>query len=166
MPYRRIVSQKLTSRMFFCLGLALFFSFWPAGAQQLANSLDERLTGLAPAASVSPQLFNLFDPAKFSMHNAYALSFASDGKRVQSNGLYLNTMQYQFSAPLLFRMKWGLSTPGSMIGAQSFSSRPNLVVPSMELMYHPFKNMLFKIEYSANTASVPYPLSQPNPFSE
>ena len=139
-----------------------------AGAQ-FAGNTNEQISNPSPSVSVPPKLFSLFDPAKFSMQHTYALSFTSDGKRTFGNGLYLNTMQYQFSAPLVFRLKWGIETPSGLQSTQPLFSKQNLVIPSVELWYRPFKSMLFKVEYKANTVYAPYapyPISQPNPFFE
>jgi hypothetical protein len=141
---------------------------WLAGAQFNGRPNDQ-ISNPSLAISVPPKLFSLFDPQKFSMQHSYTFSVASDGKRTFSDGLYLNTMQYQFSAPLLFRLKWGLETPAGLQSTQALLAKPNLVVPSMELLYRPFKNMLFKVEYRTNTEYAPYapyPISQANPFFE
>ena len=49
------------------------------------------------------------NPARFSMSQSYSLSYLSYGGRGFSQGVYLNTMQYQLADPLSVRVQWGVT---------------------------------------------------------
>ncbi len=49
------------------------------------------------------------NPARFSMSQSYSLSYLSYGGRGFSQGIYLNTMQYQLADPLSVRVQWGMA---------------------------------------------------------
>ena len=116
----------------------------------LSTSAQEgpgRLNMGPPAGKL--QLSSLLDPARFSMQHSYTVSFSSDGKNSFYNGLYLNTMQYRVTAPLTLRLKWGLYQVPQAGNATHYGiNRNNLVVPGVELLYHPSENFLLKIQYS------------------
>lgn len=49
------------------------------------------------------------NPARFSMQQTYSLSYLSYGGRAFSQGIYLNTMEYQPADPLRLQVRWGLA---------------------------------------------------------
>lgn len=49
------------------------------------------------------------NPARFSMSQSYSLSYLSFGGRGFSQGVYLNTMQYQLADPLSVQVQWGVA---------------------------------------------------------
>jgi hypothetical protein len=49
------------------------------------------------------------NPARFSMSQSYSLSYLSFGGRGFSQGVYLNTMQYQLANPLSMSVQWGMA---------------------------------------------------------
>lgn len=49
------------------------------------------------------------NPARFSMHQSYSLSYLSYGGKGFSQGVYLNTMQYQLADPLRVQVQWGVA---------------------------------------------------------
>ena len=49
------------------------------------------------------------NPARFSMQQSYALSYLSYGGKGFSQGIYLNTMQYQLADPLRVQVQWGIA---------------------------------------------------------
>jgi len=49
------------------------------------------------------------NPARFSMQQSYSLSYLSFGGKGFSQGVYLNTMQYQFADPLTVQLQWGVA---------------------------------------------------------
>jgi hypothetical protein len=49
------------------------------------------------------------NPARFSMSQSYSLSYLSFGGKGFSQGVYLNTMQYQLADPLRVQVQWGMA---------------------------------------------------------
>jgi hypothetical protein len=89
------------------------------------------------------------DANKFRMSHSYTLSFANLGGQGFSQGVYLNTMSYQFSTPLTLSLQWGLlhkpfesAGMGSPFQGGFFVSRANLD-------YKPSENFHIGIQYSS-----------------
>ena len=101
----------------------------------------------------------LLDPNRFNMSQSYSLSFLSSGRRSYNQGLYLNTLTYRFSNPLLMQVAVGyLHQPfGGSVIAKDASGR--FFVQRATLQYQPFKNTIFTIHYE----SLPYGYG--NPYS-
>jgi hypothetical protein len=110
---------------------------------------------LAPAAPLSmglpgtAGLSSLLDPKKFSMQHSYSFAMLSDGQHTLGGGMYLNTMQYRVSEPLLLRLKWGVSQLSGSESSPAARLKPELVMPGVELWYRPSKNFVMHLEYSA-----------------
>lgn len=109
--------------------------------------------------NVKPQIslknLSLLDPERFSMKQQYLMSFSSTGGNGGLMGMYINSMEYRFNAPLIMRLKVAYQTQtGMMFGNKdSFTglSRNNnqgrLFVPSFDIIYQPWKNTTFGISY-------------------
>ena len=65
--------------------------------QEIVRPFQNRTFGLS-----------IFDPTKFNMDHSFSMSFFSIGGKGVSQGLYLNTMSYQLSSPLLLKLQWGI----------------------------------------------------------
>ena len=114
------------------------------------SSLDMRPKGF---------LDHLLDPTKFSMSHSYSISLFSMGKQSLSQGLYLNTINYRFSNPLLFQVRVGfLHQP---FGGQGQSGNLNgqIFVQRAMLRYKPSEKMSITIDYQA------YPSTMYSPYN-
>jgi len=49
------------------------------------------------------------NPSRFSMQQSYSISYMSYGGKGFSQGMYLNTMQYQVADPLRVQVQWGVA---------------------------------------------------------
>ena len=95
----------------------------------------------------------LINPAKFSMHHSYSLSYYSVGKQGSSQGLYLNTMSYQFSNPLSMQVRIGyLHQPFGGFG-QTLGMNKVFLQRAM-LQYKPSENMIIKLDYQQLPATL------------
>ncbi|HDQ44788.1 MAG TPA: hypothetical protein ENN17_04700 [bacterium] len=102
-------------------------------------------------------LNSLIDPAKFEMQQSYSLSFLSLGGRGYNQGLYLNTMNYRFSDPLMMQIRVGyLHQP---LGGQPMMSdqQGKVFLQRAMLEYRPMDNLSIKLDYE----SYPSPLMSP-----
>ena len=101
----------------------------------------------------------LIDPSKFSMSHSYTVSYFSLGGEQFSQGLYLNTMNYRVSNPLLMQVRIGyLHRPFGSSGWMNEGNGKVFVQRAM-LEYKPSDNMWFRIDYQAmpySTMMYPY----------
>ncbi|MFH1940870.1 MAG: hypothetical protein ABIL68_02105 [bacterium] len=94
-------------------------------------------------------LDNLLDLSKFSMTHSYSISFTSMGRQTFSQGLYLNTMNYQFSDPLRMQVRIGyLHQPLGVFG-NSNTMNGQVFVQRAMLQYKPYKNMSITVDYQS-----------------
>ncbi len=104
--------------------------------------------------SMDPRSMSLLDPERFSMKQTYMMNFSSTGGDGGIMGMYINSMEYRFNAPLILRLKVAYQTQtGMMFGQRENYGGPyrneqgRLFIPSFDLVYTPFKNTTFGISY-------------------
>ena len=151
----------------------LCVSFLIAGWTSLAHAQTS-----APAATPSKTIlqvgkpdFNLMkmsllDPERFSMNQQYIMSFSSTGGNGGLMGMYINSMEYRFNAPLIMRLKVAYQTQTGMVFGRKDSftglyqnNQGRLFVPSFDIIYKPWKNTTIGIyyrDYSGMYANNPY----------
>ena len=90
-----------------------------------------------------------FDPSKLHISQSYSLSYFALGGQNFAQGLYLNTMEYEFSSPLTMRLQWGFAhSPLSNQGVYGvMGSGP--FISAAQLHYQPSKKLSIGIEYNA-----------------
>jgi hypothetical protein len=88
------------------------------------------------------------DPARLHMSQSYQMSYMSIGGKGYSQGVYLNTLTYDFSIPLTMAVQWGIAhQPLSGIGTSPLlNSGPFL--SGAQLYYRPTKNTSIRLEFS------------------
>ncbi len=93
------------------------------------------------------------DPSKFQMQHSYSLSFMNFGGTSLSQGMYLNTMSYQLSAPLSVSLQLGM-THNPLQGTGVNSPFTNgFFVSGANLEYKPSKNFQMSVGYNAYPSS-------------
>lgn len=102
------------------------------------------------------------DPSKFSMSQSYSLSFITGGGHSYNQGLYLNTMRYQFSNPLSMFLQLGfVHQPLGSLGEKNFQQQSEVFVSGVGLEYKPAENFRMQFEFSQQPRSYnPY-----NPYN-
>jgi len=117
------------------------------------QDLKEEKTIFKPSELVqkpSGFLNTLIDPAKFEMSHSYSLSYLSSGDQSTNVGLYLNTMTYRFSDPLLMQLRIGYMHQPLGGNHHTLSSQQGTVfLQGAHLLYRPGKNMLISIDYES-----------------
>ena len=76
----------------------------------------------------------------FQMTHSYSMSFSSRGSgNSVTQGMYLNTMHYQFSIPMTLSVQWGMMYQPSASGvfAQNSAQGVDLFISGAELNYRP-----------------------------
>lgn len=129
-----------------------------------ASGVQAQTTGMNPASSktvfnvqkpaMNPRSLSLLDPDRFSMKQSYLANFSSSGGSGGVMGMYINSMEYRFNAPLIMRLKVAYQTQTGMLfgGKDSFTglrqrNQGRLFVPSFDLVYQPFKNTIVNVSY-------------------
>lgn len=120
-------------------------------------NLHAQSTGLGDTSSktilkvqkpaLNTKSLSLLDPERFSMKQNYIMNFSSTNGNGGLMGMYINSMEYRFNAPLIMRLKVAYQSQTGMLFGNKDSytgmSRYNqgrLYVPSFDLIYMPFKN--------------------------
>ena len=104
------------------------------------------------------------DPSRFHMSQSYQMGFASIGGKSFTQGMYLNTMTYQFSIPLLVSVQWGIANqPFSGFGTSPLMQN-GLFLSGAQLIYQPTKNMSIELEYRQIPYRYPYGMYHRNRF--
>jgi hypothetical protein len=99
----------------------------------------------------------LMNSSKFSMSHSYSVSFLSLGGRSFNQGLYLNTMNFQFSDPLTAQVRVGFMH--QPFGGQELMDGKNgkLFLERVMLRYQPSENTVFKLDFQSYPASAVSP---------
>ena len=100
----------------------------------------------------------LLNSTKFSMSHSYSVSYFSLGKRSFNQGLYLNTMNFQFSDPLTAQVRVGFMH--QPFGGQDLMDGKSgkLFLERVMLKYQPSENTVLRIDFQS------YPTSPFSPY--
>jgi hypothetical protein len=162
--------QSKFSKSVACLSLALMtgwavcvYSQVPGdGANGMQNVLSVPVssnnTGQSVLSIQKPGInlkkMSLLDPERFTMKQSYMMNFSSTGGNGGVMGMYLNTMEYRFNAPLVMRLQVAYQTQTGIVfgNKDGYSGLNNLnqgrlFVPAFDIVYKPFKNTTFGFSY-------------------
>lgn len=104
------------------------------------------------------------DPSRFSMHHSYSMSYMSMGGKGFTQGLYLNTMTYQFSIPLTLSLQLGIANQPIQTNNTAPLLKNGPFISGAQLQYKPAKNMIIQLDFQ-QTPYQNYPMfSNPNYF--
>jgi hypothetical protein len=140
----------------------IFFLLIIASSVLIAQIQDDKSVVFKPSEGFQKTrgfLDQLFDSNKLSISHSYSISYITSGGNGYNQGLYLSTINYQFSDPLLMQVRFGyLHQPFG--GSNSISREANnkFFVQRAMLQYQPFKNTTLVIDYQA------YPSPLMNPY--
>ncbi len=115
-------------------------------------SLDFRSLLQAPVA-VGRAAGNILglDPSRLSIQQSYQLSFMNIGGQGMSQGLYLNTISYQFTLPLSVSVQWGIAHQPFNSSFKNGSLLQNgPFISAAQLRYQPKPNMLLQLDFRQN----------------
>jgi len=89
------------------------------------------------------------DPGRLHMTQSYMMSYGTIGGRSLSQGIYLNTLQYDFKLPLKLQLQWGMAhNPLQASGIQS-PLKSGLFLSGASLEYQPAKNVKLELGISS-----------------
>ena len=102
----------------------------------------------------------LIDPSRFQMTQSYSISFLTFGSQAFNQGLYLNTLSYRISDPLLARVQIGYMHQPFGGRSLSGSSNGSLFVRSASLEYNPSDRTRIFFDYESMPAPVLSPYAR------
>lgn len=107
------------------------------------------------------------NPNRFTMQQSYSLSYLSSGGNGFSQGMYLNTMRYQFADPLSVSVQWGMmNQPLSALGTAPLY-QSGFFFSGANLEYKPSDKFSVGLQISSHPQSnyySPYYYQRNNPF--
>lgn len=92
-------------------------------------------------------LSQLIDPSKFTMSQSYSVSLMSGGGKTFNQGLYLNTMEYKISDPLVAKVSIGYMHQPFGGPQLNQNSNGQVFVQQARLQYTPFKNTMITFDF-------------------
>lgn len=117
---------------------------------------------------LSLKKMSLLDPERFTMKHQYSMSFSSYNSSGSMMGMYLNTMEYRFNAPLTMRLQVAYQTATAQLfgGSNMYSGNPmydegRVFVPSFDLVYQPTDNMTIGFFFRDYSSANPYAYGNP-----
>lgn len=101
----------------------------------------------AALAGAATNLLGL-DPSRLTMQHSYQMSYMTAGGHGFSQGLYLNTVSYQFSLPITMSVQWGMAhQPFGSNLKNSALLKNGPFLSAATFRYQPKPNMLLQIDY-------------------
>ena len=116
-----------------------------------AKSADKRVFLNQPKLGLA----RFLDPAKVSMSHRYSMGFGSGRNGSLATSSYTNTLAYQISPDMLFRVNLGVQSVLMHTGNPSIvrDGQPR-VIPGFDFIYRPRDNMLLQISYGTQATRV------------
>jgi len=99
------------------------------------------------------------DASRLHIYQSYQMNYISAGSAGYSQGVYLNTMTYDFKVPLSVAVQWGIAHQ-PLAGKTSSLMKDGPFLSAAQLRYQPVKDFLIQLDYVQN----PYRFYQ-NPYS-
>jgi hypothetical protein len=99
------------------------------------------------------------DLSRLHIYQSYQMNYISAGSTGYSQGVYLNTMTYDFKIPLSVAVQWGIAHQ-PLAGKTSSLMKDGPFLSAAQLRYQPAKDFLIQLDYVQN----PYRYNQ-NPYS-
>jgi len=113
-----------------------------------AKSADQRVFLNQPKLGLA----RFLDPAKVSMSHRYSMGFGSGRNGSSAISLYTNTLAYQISPDMLFRVNLGVQSVLMHTGNPSIVREGQTrVIPGFDFIYRPRDNMLLHISYGTQS---------------
>jgi hypothetical protein len=117
--------------------------------------------------AISTRGLSLLDPDRFSMQQNYIMSYSSGGTAGGLMGMYINSMEYRFNAPLILRLKVAYQTQTGMlfgrkdpVNGSYQNNQGRLFIPSFDVIYQPFKNTTIGFIFRDFSGTNPYGYGQ------
>ncbi|MBN1999040.1 hypothetical protein JW935_15885 [candidate division KSB1 bacterium] len=137
------------------LMLIIFFPLLVFGQFKSSSDRLDIASSLRNSVGIGRQAMGLvgLDPSRLHIDQSYSVGYMSAGGKGFTQGVYLNTMTYDFKAPLKVALQWGIAhqpTFGMNDTTPMMNNGP--FVSGALLQYKPLKNVSIELNYQA----VPY----------
>ena len=135
--------------------LILVFSLMPieSSGQGLKPS-NTPVENFASLKKSSLGFSRLLDPAKMSMSHNYSMAFGPSRNGGSAMSLYTNTLAYQISPDMSFRINLGVQSVLMHTGNPSIGGNGQTrVIPGFDFTYRPRDNMFIHISYGTQSTS-------------
>lgn len=96
------------------------------------------------------------DLSKLEINHSYSMFFSTFGNNSFTQGMYLNTISYQFSMPLSMKLQWGVTHQPFGQGFQNSNIGNQFFISGAELRFEPKENMVFKLQFRQIPAGAYY----------
>lgn len=141
----------------------------PVASRSQLKSQIKRSTNISQALRSGSSLnhgfiFGFLDPSRFHIFHSYSMCIFSFGGKTFSQGLYLSTMSYRISDPLLLKVRLGLLHQpfgGWRSMGVKWRPRSGLFLSDVELNYRPSKNIFMQFYYGTSPGLGNHRLTDP-----
>lgn len=155
-------------RRFIILTLVFLLPCFALGQYKVKTRPQDIQSVLRNSAGMGRGLVSLIglDPSRFRMSQSYQMGYMSMGGQGFSQGLYLNTISYQFSIPLTLSLQWGLANqPFSGVGLSPIM-KSGPFISGARLQYQPSQKTTIQLEFRQLPYSTPYGMYNRNSLDE
>lgn len=87
------------------------------------------------------------NPSRFNMSHSYSMSYLSVGGKNFTQGLYLNTMSYQFTIPLTLSLQLGVAHQPFQAANFSPVFKSGPFIAGAQLKYQPTANTVIQLDF-------------------
>ncbi|MBN1561676.1 hypothetical protein JW998_15600 [candidate division KSB1 bacterium] len=87
------------------------------------------------------------DPSRFSMSHSYSMSYMAAGGQSFTQGLYLNTLSYQFTVPLTLSLQLGMAHNPFPGNGTANILQSGFFVSGAQLMYKPTEKTTIQLQF-------------------
>ncbi|MBN1541937.1 hypothetical protein JW992_07295 [candidate division KSB1 bacterium] len=124
-------------------------------SQSRPTDLPTVLRNTVNAGKTAVGLIGL-DPSRLHISHSYSMNYFTAGGHGMTQGLYLNTLTYEFDSPLTVSVQWGLAHQpfGNSSSEPVLQNSPFL--SQARLLYQPSENTFFEFRFQR----VPYNFSK------
>jgi len=155
-------------RRFIVLTFVFLLPYFALGQYKVNTHAQDIQTTLNNPGGMGRGLVSLIrlDPSRFRMSQSYQMGYMSMGGQGFSQGLYLNTLSYEFSIPLTLSLQWGLANqPFSGVGLSPIM-KSGPFISGAQLQYKPSQKTTIQLEFRQLPYNTPYRMYNRNNLDE
>ena len=98
------------------------------------------------------------DPSRLHIAQSYQMSYFSLGGDGFTQGVYLNTMSYEFKIPLLLTFQWGIAHQPNFGGQNAPFLASGPFISGANLRYQPTEKLLIEVDFRQNPYGMYHPM--------
>lgn len=121
--------------------------------QQQPTNVGDLLRKALYNAHASSSLLGI-NPDKLKMNHSYSLAFSTFGGNSLTQGMYLNTISYQFDIPLSLKVQWGFMHQPFASAGLNTNLTNQFFISGAELNYRPLENLSMRLQFYQRPAGL------------